>query len=72
MISHELYYRTAQHIAKLAVSIYKVCMDKLLAVYKRGGFNITKINFDNEFFKVMDPFLEKQDPTIKMNYSAAQ
>ena len=72
MISHGLYYRTAQHIVKLAVSTYKVCMDKLLAFYKRGGFNITKIKFDNEFCKVMDPFLEKQDLTIKMNYSAAQ
>ena len=25
-------------------------MDKLLAVYKRGGFDITKIHCDNEVF----------------------
>ena len=35
---------------------YQGCMDKLLAVYKRGGFNITEIHFDDEFLKVMDPF----------------
>ena len=41
-------------------------------VYKRGGFNITKIHCDNEFFKVMDTFSSEQYPPIKINYAAAQ
>ena len=71
-ISHELYYRTAQYGTKPVASIYKGCMDELLEVYKKGGFNITEVHFGNEFRKVMDQFLAKQDPTIKMNYAAAQ
>ena len=47
-------------------------MNELREVYKRGDFNITKIHCDNEFSKVMDPFLAKQDPQIKMNYVEAQ
>ena len=47
-------------------------MEELLAVYKKGGRNITKIHCDNEFFKVMDPFLAKQYLTIRINYAVAQ
>ena len=71
-IYHELYYRTPQYVAKLVLSIYKACTNKLLALYKRGFLNITDIHCDNEFCEVMNPFLEKQDPLIKMNYAAAQ
>jgi demethoxyubiquinone hydroxylase (CLK1/Coq7/Cat5 family) len=72
-ISHELYYRTTQYITRTPVkSVYKVCMDELLAVYKKGGFKITEIHCDNEFCKGMEVFLAKQDPRIKMNYAAAQ
>ena len=44
----------------------------MLAVYKKGGFKITNIHCDNEFREVIDPFPEKQDPKIKMNYAEAQ
>ena len=71
-ISHKLYYRTAQNVSQPVASLYEVCMDELLGVYKRGGFNITEIHCDNEFRKVMDPFSVRQDPLIKMNYAAAQ
>ena len=47
-------------------------MDELMSVYKRGGFNITKIHCDNEFRKFMGQFLEKQYPPIKINYASAQ
>ena len=43
-----------------------------MAVYKKCGFNITEIHCDNEFYKVMDQFLQGQDPPIKINYAAAQ
>ena len=56
-ITHGLYYRTAQYFAKPVSSIYKVCMDKLMAVYKRSSFYITDIQCNNEFCKVVDPFL---------------
>ena len=71
-ISNELYFRTAQYVTKPVASVYKSCMDKLLEFYKKGGFNITDIHCDNEFCKVMDPFLAKQDPKIKINYTAIQ
>jgi hypothetical protein len=56
-ISHDLYYRTAQYAAKPVASVYKECMDELLALYKRGGFTISSIHCVNEFRKVMDPLL---------------
>ena len=71
-ISHELYHRTAQYVVKPVATIYKICMEKLLTVYKKGGFNIIKIHCDNKFRKLMDQFSEKQDLPIKMNYAAAQ
>jgi hypothetical protein len=71
-IFHDLYYRTAQYLAKPVASIYKERMNKLLALYKRGGFTISEIHCDNQFCKVMDPLLARQDPPITMNYAAAQ
>jgi hypothetical protein len=71
-ISHDLYYRTSQYVVNPVVSVYKTCMDELLAVYKQGGFKITDIHCDNEFQKAMDPFSARQEPPIKMNYASAQ
>ena len=55
-ISHELYYRTAEYVTKPVAFVYKGCIEKLLAVHKKGGLNITTTRCDNEFCKVMDPF----------------
>jgi hypothetical protein len=71
-ISHDLYYRTTQYVARSVASIYEECMDELLALYKRGGFTISTIHCDNEFHKVMDPLSARQDPPITMNYAATQ
>ena len=71
-ISHELYYRTVKYFTKTVASVYEGCMDILLAVYKKGGFNITDIYCGNEYCKVIDPVLAKQDLPIKMNYAAVQ
>ena len=71
-ISHEIYYRTAQYVKKPVTYVYEGCTEELLAVYRKGGFNITKTHCNNDFRKVMDPFLAKKYPTIKMNYAAAQ
>jgi hypothetical protein len=71
-ISHDLYYRTAQYIARPVASIYEECMDELLALYKRGGFTISAIHCNNEFRKVMDPLSARQDLPITMNYAATQ
>ena len=71
-ISHELYYKTLQYVTKPVASLYKGCIDKLLAVYKKGGFNITEIHYDNDYRKVTDPFMAKQDLKIKINYAAVQ
>jgi hypothetical protein len=71
-ISHDLYYRTAQYVPDPVASVYKVCMDEFVTVYKTGGFKITDIHCDNEFRKAMDPFSAGQTPPIKMNYASAQ
>jgi hypothetical protein len=71
-ISHDLYYRTAQYVARPVAFIYEECMDELLALYKRGGITISAYYCDNKFRKVMDPLSARQDPPITMNYAAAQ
>jgi hypothetical protein len=70
-ISHDLYYRTAQYVTNPVASVYKVCMDELMTVYKAGRFKTTDIHCDNEFRKAMDPF-SAGTPPIKMNYASAQ
>ena len=52
--------------------LYNLFLDEILAVYKRGGFNVTKMHCNIEFLKVMVPFLVWKDPPIKMRYAAAQ
>jgi hypothetical protein len=71
-ISHDLYYRTAQYVARPVASIYEECMDELLALYKRGGFTISAIHCNNKFRKVMNPLSARQDPPITINYAGAQ
>ena len=61
-----------QYITKRVASVYEGCMEKLLAAYKKGGFNITEIHCDNKCCKVMDPFLAKKYPRIKIKYAEAQ
>jgi hypothetical protein len=72
VISHDLYYRTPQYVTNPVAPVYKVCMEELVTVYKKGGFNITDIHCDSEFHKVMDPFSARQNPPIKMNCISAQ
>ena len=43
-ISHLYIYRTSKFVAKSVVFVYENFIDELLAVYKRGVFNITDIN----------------------------
>jgi hypothetical protein len=71
-ISLDLCYRTAQYVTNSVASIYKECLNKLVTVYKTGGFKITDIHCDDEFRKAMDPFSAGQTPPIKMNYASAQ
>jgi hypothetical protein len=71
-ILHDLYYRTAQYVTTPLAPIYKACMNKLVTIYKKGGFNITDIHCDNAFRKAMDPSLAGQTPPIQMNYASAQ
>jgi len=50
-ISHDLYYRTAQYVTSPVASVYEICMDEQLGVYKRGGFTISEIHCHNESHK---------------------
>ncbi len=71
-ISHELFYQTAQYVPANIASNYEICMDQIMAVYKRGHFTVNEVHCDNEFHKLMDPYSAKQDPPISMNYASAQ
>ena len=70
-ISHDVFYRTGQHLNEANAQNYEECMKELYTLYKQGGFTIIEIHCDNEFHKAMDNFAAKQDPVIKMNYAAA-
>jgi hypothetical protein len=71
-ISHAIFYRTAQYVSSAVASVYDKSLDGIVHLYKHCQFQISEIHCDNEFHKVMDPFSAKQDPTIKVNYAAAQ
>ena len=42
---------TVKYVTKPVAYVCKGYMDEIMAVYKRGGFNINDINCDNEFAK---------------------
>ena len=46
-ISRELYYRTTQYVKNPIEFVYEGCMEELLSVYKKYGFNVTRIHCDN-------------------------
>jgi hypothetical protein len=71
-ISHEIFYRTAQYVSSAVASVYDQRLEEIIRLYKHGQFQVTEIHCDNEFHKVMDPFSARQDPTITVNYAAAQ
>ena len=58
-ISRGLYYKTMEYVTKPFSSIYKGCTYKFVSIYKKGSFNITEIHCNNEFLRVMGPFLAK-------------
>ena len=71
-IAHDIYYRTTQYVSDPIASVYEVCLDEVLATYKKGGFTLAEVHCDNEFRKVMDKFVTKHNPPIRVNYAAAQ
>jgi hypothetical protein len=71
-ISHNIFFRTAQYVPSTHAVLYQKFMEKILGIYKSCGFNVTKINCDNEFRKAFDGYTEAKTPPIKVNYSAPQ
>ena len=71
-ISHELFYQTAQYVPTNVVSEYERCMNKLMAVYKKGQFDITEVHCNNKFHKLMDTYSARQAPPIKVKYASTQ
>ena len=47
-------------------------MNELNSVYKRGGFDLTKIRCDNEFQAALYTIMETYDPPIPVNYANLQ
>jgi len=64
MISHDIYYCTAQYISQPITSVYKIHLNEVLGVYKHGGFDLTEVHCNNEFHDLMNIYSIKQDPTI--------
>eukprot|EP00957_Ditylum_brightwellii_P178563 13601742-Ditylum_brightwellii.AAC.1 len=56
----------------MSVAEYEEKLDEIKALYDRGGFIITKIHCDNEFYKTMNSFAPKHDPPIKVDFASAQ
>jgi hypothetical protein len=71
-ISHEIFYRTSQYVSSPVASEYDQRLEEIIRLYKHGQFQVTAIHCDNEFHKVLDPFSARQNPTITVNYAAAQ
>jgi hypothetical protein len=71
-IAHDIYYRTAQYVKSTHYEQFREFMDEIIAMYRKGGFVVTKINCDNEFHKAFDGYAEAKTPPIKVSYSAAQ
>ena len=72
IISHEIVYRTTQYITKSKAVVFEKYLDELNGVYRIGGFNIVEIHCNNEFHKVMDNFVTKNNPPIRVNHATAQ
>ena len=47
-------------------------MNKVYDSYRKGGFTIVGIHYDNELHEVLDSFAAKQTSVIKMNYDNTQ
>ena len=70
-ISHDISYRTSQYVVESRAYKYETLMNEIYNVYRRAGFIITEMHYDNEFHKSTDSFANKQTPPIKMNYVTA-
>ena len=51
---------------------YQRVLNELNSVYKRGGFNLTKIRCDNEFHAALDRIVAAYDPPITVNHANPQ
>ena len=71
-VAHDIYYRTAQYIKSTHAHQFRECLEEIIAMYRSGGFVVTKINCENEFRKAFEGYAEAKTPPIKVNYSAAQ
>jgi hypothetical protein len=71
-ISRDIYYRTVHYIPTTEAKNYQTTMTDVCGVYRRGGFQVTHIIYDNEFHASMDPIAASQNPPITMHYAAAQ
>ena len=51
---------------------YQQALNFLNSVYKRGGFDWTKIRCDNEFQAALDPIMATYDPPITVSHANIQ
>ena len=59
-ITHNIMYRTGLYLAEVNTENYEKCMSEIYYVYRKGGFIIAEIHFNNEFHTAMDSFAAKQ------------
>ena len=60
------------YIPNTTAGYYQRALNELNSVYKRGGFDLTKIGCHNEFQAVLDPIVATYYPPITVNYANPQ
>ena len=71
-ISHDICYRTAQYLMDGTAKTFQQCIDEILGIYKKGGFQVRTIHCENEFHAALDIYAAQQQPPIIVKYSASQ
>ena len=71
-ISLHIYVNTMHYMPNITARYYQRALNELNSVYKRGGFDLTKIRCDREFQAALDSIVAKINPPIKVNYANTQ
>ena len=66
-ISLNIYFWKMNYMPNTTAGCYQRALNKLNSVYKKGGFDLTKIRCDNQFQAGLDPIVTTYNPPITVN-----
>ncbi len=69
-VSRNIQYRTAQYVKHQTAAVYRELLGQIFRIYNHGGFRITSIRCDNEFWPLMEPL--SQEINVEMNFANPQ